>query len=109
MHGAHSQRTCTTLEVPSFVGVLHTVQYPCDTRLQALPWMTVVREKLEDPQWWGFFLHKKDGTPQNATTALYHDFLQTEPGDCGSGVECGEVRKRKWCSSPYAAGRACYN
>ena len=57
---------------------------------QALPWMTAVREKLEDPAWWGFFMPFKNAHGTNASTNLYHDFEQTTAGDCGVGVECGE-------------------
>jgi hypothetical protein len=83
--------------------------------VKALPWFEEVREKLEDPAYWGWFLRLKPelrhGT--TATGNLFHDFKQT-PGkgdhrtsprldgwcgssptdpsgcDCGSGVECGE-------------------
>ena len=58
--------------------------------VKALPWMTAVRLKLEDPAWWGFFLHYKNGKPTNASTMLYHDFEQTTAGNCGAGVQCGE-------------------
>ena len=58
--------------------------------VKALPWFTQVRLKLEDPQWWGFFLRKARPTGPDATGTLYHDFEQTPRGDCGQGVECGE-------------------
>ena len=58
--------------------------------VKALPWQTEVREKLENPLWWGFFLHKKNTTGTDATGVLYHDFEQTPKGDCGLGVQCGE-------------------
>lgn len=52
--------------------------------VKALPWFTDVRVKLEDPQYHGWFLHRKDNA-----SALYFDTRQTVPGDCG-GVTCGE-------------------
>jgi len=58
--------------------------------VKALPWFSTVREKLEDPKYWGFFLHLKNPSGNTATTNLYHDFGQTPSGDCGNGVECGE-------------------
>ena len=58
--------------------------------VKALPWFTQVRLKLEDPQWWGFFLRKAQSTGPDATGTLYHDFEQTPRGDCGQGVQCGE-------------------
>lgn len=54
--------------------------------VKALPWMEEVREKLEDPAYWGWFLHYKPEL-RNGTTAggnLYHDHLQT-PGWPGGG------------------------
>ena len=44
--------------------------------VKALPWMTEVRLKLQDPAYWGFFLHYKNGSNANASTALYHDSEQ---------------------------------
>lgn len=81
--------------------------------IKALPWFTSVREKLEDPAYWGFFLpfanctHYECGP--NATLNLYHDFEQSErDGDCGLGVECGEYlfelrnkSARAWLSGEY--------
>ena len=61
--------------------------------VKALPWFATVRRKLEDPSYFGFFLHKKTptGAGKTATELLYHDFEQTpKGGDCGKGVECGE-------------------
>ena len=59
--------------------------------VKALPWMTPVREKLEDPSYWGFFLRKKKATGVDATGVLYHDTTsQPVSGDCGKGVQCGE-------------------
>eukprot|EP00730_Choanoeca_flexa_P007323 TRINITY_DN12312_c0_g1_i6.p2 TRINITY_DN12312_c0_g1~~TRINITY_DN12312_c0_g1_i6.p2 ORF type:complete len:328 (+),score=59.23 TRINITY_DN12312_c0_g1_i6:2846-3829(+) len=66
--------------------------------VEALPWLTHVREKLEDPQYSGFFMAKAGCVPRsghyicgpNATDNLYHDFEQTPQGACGVGVECGE-------------------
>eukprot|EP00038_Savillea_parva_P031914 m.91837 g.91837 ORF g.91837 m.91837 type:complete len:426 (+) comp9929_c0_seq1:268-1545(+) len=61
--------------------------------VKALPWYVEVREKLADPQWWGFFLPYKgcrDNTTgaylcgDNATVNLYHDHEQT-PGWPGGG------------------------
>eukprot|EP00051_Salpingoeca_urceolata_P001440 m.41044 g.41044 ORF g.41044 m.41044 type:complete len:513 (+) comp11424_c0_seq1:48-1586(+) len=84
--------------------------------VKALPWFEEVREKLQDPQYWGWFLHWKPSL-RNGTTPggnLYHDHMQTPgwPGggnggpdgvchnntkppwglgcDCGAGVPCGE-------------------
>lgn len=66
--------------------------YPNPNR--ALPWFTLVREKLQDPAYWGYFLPYANCTQYecgpNATANLYHDSLQTPRGDCGLGVECGE-------------------
>ena len=46
--------------------------------IKALPWFTSVREKLEDRNYWGFFLPYKNCTRYqcgpNATQNLYHDF-----------------------------------
>ena len=36
------------------------------------------------------FLKWKNPSFDNASVALYHDYEQTEPGDCGKGVVCGE-------------------
>jgi len=59
--------------------------------VKALPWMTPVREKLEDPSFWGFFLRKENATGADATGVLYHDTTsQPVSGDCGKGVQCGE-------------------
>jgi hypothetical protein len=59
--------------------------------VKALPWMTPVREKLEDPRFWGFFLKKKNATGTDATGVLYHDTTsQPVSGDCGQDVQCGE-------------------
>lgn len=62
--------------------------------------MTTVREKLEDRDYWGWFMPNKGCNPSpgvytcgpNATTNLYHDFEQTPHGDCGKGIECGECK-----------------
>ena len=50
--------------------------------VKALPWFDEVREKLEDPQYWGWFLRYKDAArrPMTPTGQLYHDFEQT-PGE----------------------------
>lgn len=84
--------------------------------VKALPWFTSVREKLEDPAYWGWFLAFKNCTDgrggyvcgPNATQNLYHDFEQTPRGDCGVGVECGEYlfdfrndSLRAWMSGDY--------
>jgi len=58
--------------------------------VKALPWFSTVREKLEDKNYWGWFLHYKNASGDSATTNLYHDFEQTPSGDCGNGVQCGE-------------------
>jgi hypothetical protein len=62
--------------------------------IKALPWFTLVREKLENKDTWNWFLPFKNCTEYqcgpNATHNLYHDFSQTPRGDCGNGVECGE-------------------
>lgn len=66
--------------------------------IKALPWFTSVRTKLEDPQYWGWFMPYANCSTApgvyvcgpNATTNLYHDFEQTPSGDCGFGVQCGE-------------------
>ena len=62
---------------------------------------TTVRKLLEDRSQWGLFMPLAGCSPApgvytcgpNATTNLYHDYEQTPPrsGDCGVGVECGEV------------------
>ncbi len=66
--------------------------------IKALPWLTSVRKRLQDPAYWGWFMPLKGCNPSpgvytcgpNATNNLYHDFEQTPRGDCGEGVECGE-------------------
>ncbi len=71
--------------------------------VKALPWHTSVREKLEDPSWWGYFMPYAGCNPSpgvyvckdangtvSATANLYHDFEQTPHGDCGNNVQCGE-------------------
>ena len=75
-----------------------TITWVYRNGIKALPWMTSVREKLENKQHWGWFMAKKGCNPSpgvytcgtNATTNLYHDFEQTPHGDCGKGIECGE-------------------
>ena len=79
-----------------------TITWVYRNGIKALPWMTTVREKLEDKSYWGWFMPNKGCNPSpgvytcgpNATTNLYHDFEQTPHGDCGKGVECGE------CTTP---------
>ena len=39
--------------------------------MKALPWFGSVREKLEDKQFWGYFLHYKNVSGDTATTNLY--------------------------------------
>ena len=39
--------------------------------VKALPWFGSVREKLEDKQFWGYFLHYKNASGDTATTNLY--------------------------------------
>ena len=75
-----------------------TITWVYRNGIKALPWMTTVREKLEDKAHWGWFMPKKGCMPspghyvcgESATANLYHDFEQTPHGDCGRGVECGE-------------------
>ena len=75
-----------------------TITWVYRNGIKALPWMTTVREKLEDKAHWGWFMPKKGCMPSpghytcgaNATDNLYHDFEQTPHGDCGKGIECGE-------------------
>ena len=70
--------------------------------VKALSWYGAVREKLEDPQYSGWFLHFNNPDPANysvprGNTSLYHSQDQTptvaECGgtscDCGS-IPCGE-------------------
>ena len=50
--------------------------------VKALPWFEEVREKLEDPNYWGWFVRWRDDLVNDTTTAggvLYHDHEQT-PG-----------------------------
>jgi hypothetical protein len=83
--------------------------------IKALPFFSSVREKLEDRSYWGWFLPYKNCTAFdcgiNATQNLYHDFLQTPRGDCGSGIECGEYlfdlrneSLREWLRTDYILG-----
>ena len=83
--------------------------------IKALPWFSSVREKLQDKQYWGWFLPYKNCTQlncgPNATQNLYHDFEQTPRGDCGAGVECGEylfdlrnASCRAWLRTEYLLG-----
>jgi len=87
--------------------------------VKALPWFTLVREKLADPAYWGWFLANKGCNPSpgvytcgsNATTNLYHDFEQTPKGDCGFGIECGEylfdhrnASLQAWLAGDYLLG-----
>ena len=102
---------------------LQTKQHNPDSKVlvyrnlvKALPWFEEVREKLEDPAYWGWFLQYKPELRNGSTATgdLFHDYSQT-PGhsnhreaphvldgwcgkdpsdptgcDCGKGVECGE-------------------
>jgi hypothetical protein len=90
-------------------------QFVYRNAVKALPWFTSVREKLEDPNYWGWFLPFKNCTNYEcgatATLNLYHDFLQTPRGDCGEGIECGEYlfdlrndSVRAWLRSDYILG-----
>lgn len=90
-------------------------QFVYRNAIKALPWFTAVREKLENPAYWPWFLPYKNCTHYecgpNATQNLYHDFLQTPRGDCGAGVECGEYlfdlrndSARAWLRSEYILG-----
>jgi hypothetical protein len=62
-----------------------TITWVYRNGIKALPWMTTVREKLEDKSYWGWFMPNKGCNPSpgvytcgpNATTNLYHDFEQT--------------------------------
>lgn len=76
-----------------------TITWVYRNGIKALPWMTTVREKLEDRAHWGWFMPKVGCMPSpghyvcggNATDNLYHDFEQSpHSGDCGVGVQCGE-------------------
>jgi len=80
--------------------------------VKALPWFSTVREKLENPQYWGWFLHYKNASGNTASTNLYHDFGQTPGGDCGKGVECGEYlfdhrndTLREWLINEYVVSQ----
>ena len=78
----------------------NTITFVYRNGVKALPWFSTVREKLQDPNYWGYFMpyaqcKNSQGYPDgrcgpNATQNLYHDFEQTASGDCGYGVECGE-------------------
>lgn len=61
--------------------------------VKALPWFTDVREKINNPQYSGWFLPYKPEGPyyqhQQGNTDLYLDYGQTPTGDCG-GITCGE-------------------
>lgn len=87
--------------------------------IKALPWFTVVREKISDPAYAGWFLHFNTSHPHVPTdnTTLYHDHMQTPdsqmchgPCDCG-GVPCGEylwdlrnASLRDWLVESYYMG-----
>jgi len=80
--------------------------------VKALPWFSTVRTKLEDPKYWGWFLHYKNASGNTASTNLYHDFGQTPGGDCGNGVECGEYlfdhrndTLREWLINEYVVSQ----
>ena len=79
---------------------------------KALPWMTSVREKLEDRNYERWFIPKPTclayDCGDNATANLWHDESQTPnaTGDCGNGVECGQylfdlrnASLREWMAS----------
>ena len=73
--------------------------------MKALPWFTSVREKLEDPQYSGWFLRFKDGINGSYSTdpctfdkcsEFYHDQDQTPEhptgdGSCVDECDCGTV------------------
>jgi hypothetical protein len=90
-------------------------QFVYRNAIKSLPWFTQVREKLQDPAYWGWFLPYANCTKYqcgpNATQNLYHDFLETPHGDCGEGVECGEYlfdlrneSLRAWLRTDYLMG-----
>ena len=70
----------------------------------ALPWLSAVRVKLNDPAFSSWFMHYHNSTPTDpkcgATgpngslhrcTELWHDPTQTPAGgDCGPNIPCGE-------------------
>ena len=83
---------------------------------KALPWFTLVREKLLDRAYERWFLPwaacKDYNCGDNATANLYHSFLQTPnaTGDCG-GVVCAQYffdlrneSLRAWLASDYILG-----
>ena len=95
--------------------------------VKALPWFSIVREKLENQRYWGYFLPIANCTDgkgiyfcgDTATDNLYHDFLQTPTTnysstgvvDCGVGIECGEYlfdhRNKslsRWLTTDYILG-----
>jgi len=76
--------------------------------VKALPWMTTVREKLEDPAYSGFFLRFKEGgsfpngsyhvpaCTGSKCSAYYHDQEQTPQhpkgdGSCVDECDCGSL------------------
>lgn len=66
--------------------------------VKALSWYGAVREKLEDPQYSGWFLHFNNPSgPSNISvptgnTTLYHSQDQTPTElDCGGPCDCGSV------------------
>jgi hypothetical protein len=84
---------------------------------KALPWFTMVREKLADRAFERWFLPwaacKNYDCGDNATANLYHSFLQTPnaTGDCGAGVVCAQYffdlrneSLRAWLAGDYILG-----
>jgi hypothetical protein len=84
---------------------------------KALPWFTIVREKLEDRAYERWFLPtaacKNYDCGGNATANLYHSFLQTPnaTGSCGVGVVCAQYffdlrneSLRTWLAGDYILG-----
>ena len=70
----------------------------------ALPWLSAVRVKLNDPAFSSWFMHYHNSTPTDPKcgttgpngslhrcTELWHDPTQTPAGgDCGPNIPCGE-------------------
>ena len=72
----------------------------------ALPWLSAVRAKLNDPAYASWFMHSTEANATNGTdpkcgttgpngtvkrcTDLWHDPNQTPLGDCGPNIPCGE-------------------
>ena len=81
--------------------------------VKALPWFEEVREKLEDPNYWGWFVRWRDDLVNDTTTAggvLYHDHEQT-PGWLDNGGKNGNGGPDGVChnhtAAPWGAGCDC--